>query len=193
MNRLSPPASGRKRTLKFAVLLTAVTSVGFAAHPAHALTYTYAGSWQVGDPGAPSWPDNYPFGPIAYTGQEVAALLFGGAPSEYSISTVSNDPGDINHSAWYSVWGGPGTIFAEDYSNKYLGQYYGPPSGGDGTASAYVADWCGPAFPGNCGINYAFRAPAQQPVPGPLPIMGVGAAFGISRQLRRRINTVSQA
>jgi hypothetical protein len=143
------------------------------------------GSWEVGQSGAPSWTANPPNGPLAYTGQEAAALLFGGNASDYRISTISSLIADINDSAWYSVWGGPGQIFADDYISKYLGQYYGPQSGGPGTASAYVMDWC---FQGsNCDKNYAFRVDAQS-VPGPLPILGIGAAFGFSRKLRKRIN-----
>lgn len=174
-----------------ASFLVSATTCFFAA-PANALTFTYVGSWQVGDPGAPLWNDSAfsPDGPPAYTGQEAAALLFGGIASDYAISTISNDPSLINNSSWYSVWGGgpPSAPFAENYSNKYLGQFYGPQSGGSGTASAYVKDWCGPEIMfGNCGINYAFRSTAA--VPGPLPLLGVAAAFGYSRGLRRRLST----
>lgn len=167
--------------------IVSATACFFAA-PANALTFTYVGSWLVGDPGAPSWSDSAfsPNGPPAYTGQEAAALLFGGIPSDYAISTVSNDPNFINNSAWYSVWGGgaPSAPFAENYFSKYLGQFYGPQDNGTGTASAYVKDWC---FIGNCGTNYAFRSTAA--VPGPLPLLGVAAAFGYSRGLRRRLST----
>lgn len=41
--------------------------------------------------------------------------------------------------------------------------------------------------PGNATISN-FSAPGSAPVPGPLPLLGVGAAFGYSRRLRRRIN-----
>jgi hypothetical protein len=34
-----------------------------------------------------------------------------------------------------------------------------------------------------------FNGPVAAPVPGPLPLLGAGAAFGWSRQLRRRIGT----
>lgn len=166
-------------------LLSAASSLCFAAIPAKALTFV--GSWEVGDPGAPSWSDGQfsPNGPLAYTGQEAAALLFGGTASDYRISTISSLIADINDSAWYSVWAGGGQIFADDYVSKYLGQYYGPQSDGTGTASAYVQDSC---FQGiNCGKNYAFRVDAQS-VPGPLSILGIGAAFGFSRKLRKRIN-----
>jgi hypothetical protein len=170
------------------VLLGVTSGLCIAATPAKALTYV--GSWEVGQPGAPSWPQNPPNGPLAYTGQEAAALLFGGTASDYRISTVSSAITDLNDSAWYSTWGETGgRIFADDYVNKYLGLYYGPPSGGTGTASAYVIDNCGPQFvPGACGTNYAFRLDPE-PVPGPLPFLGIGAAFGLSRRLKLKQRT----
>jgi hypothetical protein len=47
----------------------------------------------------------------------------------------------------------------------------------------------------NGGANYqgaifAFDSGVRDPVPGPLPLMGAGAAFGWSRRLRRRIQQV---
>ena len=46
-----------------------------------------------------------------------------------------------------------------------------------------------PILPG-AGNNYAVArevVPPPQPVPGPLPLMGAGVAFGLSRRLRSRI------
>src|SRR6266849_9164625 len=70
------------------------------ARPAHAVTYTYVGSWEV-DQG-PNWSTN----PIAYTGQQAAALLFGGTASSYVISSVDSNPNDINFENWVSTYGG---------------------------------------------------------------------------------------
>lgn len=157
-----------------------VSSVaGFVASPAEALP-VFVGSWEVGQDGAPVWSSTPT--PEAYSGVEAAALLFGGSPSDYRISTAGSDPLAINDSAWYSVWGsvnGNGAIYADDYKPTPFYNTLGV------SASAYVADWCGPRLsPGNCGPNYAFRA---QNVPGPLPSLGVAAAFGYSRKLRKRI------
>lgn len=171
-----------KERLFLAVIVGAAVTTCLAATPARA--FVFVGSWNVGDPGAPVWSSNSPNGPLAYTGQEAAAFLFGGSPGDYAISTVDDNPLNINRSAWYSVWGVGGSIYAETFSNKYLGAYYGPTNNGNGSASAYVIDNCGPQFvPGACGRNYAFR------VPGPLPILGVGMAFGCSRNMRKRIKT----
>jgi hypothetical protein len=38
-------------------------------------------------------------------------------------------------------------------------------------------------------INVVNPAPATPPVPGPLPVLGAGAAFGFSRHLRKRIKS----
>jgi hypothetical protein len=47
----------------------------------------------------PFWTSSPPEGPLAYTGKEAAALLFGGSASDYVISTAGTDVGSINHSA----------------------------------------------------------------------------------------------
>ncbi|WP_156255167.1 autotransporter-associated beta strand repeat-containing protein [Sandarakinorhabdus oryzae] len=131
----------------------------------------FVGSWQV-DQG-PTWNGSPPDGPLAYTGQEAAALLFGGAPGDYVISTAGSDPNLINFQAWYSVIGFDAALFAQDYSQKYLGQYYGPTSGftsgnPNEAASAYVSDNAiGPAY-----TNYAFAAAGG--APGQLVKIGTG-------------------
>ncbi|NEX91895.1 autotransporter-associated beta strand repeat-containing protein [Caulobacter sp. 17J65-9] len=108
----------------------------------------YAGSWRVSD--GPSWGDN----PAVYSGQEAAALLFGGEAGDYSISTVSNDPNQINYSAWMDGWGDGQyleTPAPQDLHVDVDGDGYANP-GGAGTAySAYVSDH------GARQVNYAFR------------------------------------
>lgn len=123
----------------------------------------FAGQWQV-DQG-PDWFSSPPDGPLAYTGQEAAALLFGGNAADYQISTLGTDPALVNNQAWYSIIGvGGGTALAQDYSSKYLGSFYGPTSGftlNDPTnaASAYVDDNAtGAAF-----TNYAFTGTGAAP------------------------------
>jgi hypothetical protein len=117
--------------------------------------FIFVGSWQV-DQGPP-----WPTAPLAYTGQEAAALLFGGNAADYAISTIDNNPNDINFANWVStLYVGGGQIVAENFVQSTGGHYQ---SYGD--TSAYVDDNAiGSQF-----TNFAFRA---QAVPG--PIVGAG-------------------
>jgi PEP-CTERM motif len=144
---------------------------------------TFVGSWRVFDAAAPSWQDSPPNGPLAYTGQEAAALLFGGLPTDYVISTVDNLVANINNSAWYDIIGYGGAIKPQNYTNKYLGLYYGPNSGyelgnSNNAASAFVED--------NFvkGENYAFRV-STVPEPSSMVLSALGL-LGLAAAYRRR-------
>jgi hypothetical protein len=43
----------------------------------------------------------------------------------------------------------------------------------------------------NLGIQSIQNSFTQQPVPGPLPILGAGTAFGLSRKLRQRVKSAA--
>ena len=170
-----------RRILAAAVATAALLSAGMAN-----AAYVFAGSWRV-DQG-PAWDGSGATGPLAYTAQEAAALLFGGQASEYVISTAGKAPGAADHLAWYSILGGGIGILDEDYDVKYLGQYYGPTAHHDNgafdVASAYVND----SAVGDRFTNYAFHfVDDSQAVPEPatwvLAIMGFGLAGAV---LRRR-------
>ena len=169
-----------------AAAAVAVAAAGAAPHVASAATYTYVGNWNVYDPAAPFWADSSyaPTGPLAYTAQEAAALLFGGTATDYVVSTVGDLAADIDFMAWYDVIGFGKSLFAQDYDNKYLGLYYGPQSGfGSGTdnaASAFVRD----NLAGNTDLNYAFRISAV-PLPAGLPLL-LGGLGGIAIVRRRK-------
>jgi hypothetical protein len=113
------------------IALAALLGFGLlASAPAHAVTYTYVGSWEV-DQG-PSWETS----PTAYSGQQAAALLFGGTASEYVISTVNNNVLDINFENWISTYGvAGGEIVADNYLVSNAGRY-----STHGDTSAYVQD-----------------------------------------------------
>ena len=75
----------KRASLIFGALTLLVGAVGQVK-----ADYIYIGSWEV-DQG-PSWTTVPPI----YTGQEAAALLFGGSASNYAISTVDSNPANIN-------------------------------------------------------------------------------------------------
>lgn len=155
--------------LKYLVAVTALVVCSAAS-----AAPVFVGSWQV-DQG-PNWGSSPPNGPLAYTGQEAAALLFGGSASNYVISTIDTIPADINGQAWYSVIGFGPNVFADSYSQKYLGLYYGPTSGYgydniNNAASAYVQD----TAPGARYTNYAFSLTAvPEPKTYGMLLVGLG-------------------
>lgn len=156
---------------------------------AEAATYNYVGSWDVYNDATEYWNSTPPNGPLSYTGQEAAALLFGGAAGDYVISTISNLVADVNFSAWYDVIGYGKALFAQDYSNKYLGEFYGPTDDylnlNDHAASALIKDNLSVAG----AVNYAFSVSNVPPSPVPLPAAGwllVAAIGGIAATRRRK-------
>jgi hypothetical protein len=168
------------RTVFFAAALAG--AAGLAAPAADAAVLQYVGSWRVDD--GPQWG----LGPLAYTGQEAAALLFGGSAADYVISTVSALVAEIDRLTWISTWdstdicGGAfpcGTKVADDFKVSTGGFYLNP-----GDTSAYVTDWAvGPQF-----VNYAFRVGDDIP-PIPLPHglpLAAGALVLLALVARRR-------
>ncbi|HJS45085.1 MAG TPA: PEP-CTERM sorting domain-containing protein [Rhizomicrobium sp.] len=165
---------------KFFLAALAAASVILTV-PAAEAAPIFVGSWTV-DQG-PHWSTQ----PLAYTGQEAAALLFGGLASDYAISTIDNNPGTINFEAWYSILGiGGGTQFAQNYvapaSSQAPGFYYSGasyPFLATDAASAYVDDNAiGAKY-----TNFAFRI-TDVPEPLTLSLFGVGA-MGVAAMRRR--------
>lgn len=162
------------KLFRLAQAVTVATILSLTSSAAHAITYTYVGTWRV-DAG----PYQFHY-PTAYTGQEVAALMFGGLPSDYAISTMGNNPAAIDFQAWYSVLGvRDGHKLDQDYDVSLpSGLYYDGVSPYDTTisgnpASAFVKD----AAMGASYRNYAFRIelpPSPVPLPASLPMMAGG-------------------
>ena len=134
--------------------------------------------------------------PAVYNAVEAAAVLFGGSPSQYAISTIGTNPLTINNLAYVDGWGDPQyltTPVSQTYKLDLGAPGYNAP-GGDGTAySALVFDH-GPSFPN--AINYVFRqdAPPTNPVPVPagmiLALSGL-PALGFAGWVRRRFTTAA--
>jgi hypothetical protein len=149
--------------------------VAAAALAAPATAASFIGSWTV-DSG-PSW------GPssLAYTGQEAAALIFGGPASKYRISTIDSNPLNIDQLSWVSTWGGAcsggfpcGTKVAQNFKVSTAGGYLNV-----GDTSAYVRDWAvGAQY-----TNFAFAVP--EPASWALMIVGFGLTGAAMR--RRRV------
>lgn len=154
--------------------------------PSAAAGVVYVGSWAPYNTKAPGWYGHSPNGPLAYTAQEAAALLFGGIPSDYSISTIDSNPANINNQAWYDVIGFGANVFSESYNNKYLHLYYGPTSGYDRSGGAY--NNAASAFVRDnevTGLNYAFKG--QVPEPGTWFMMvGSFGLMAVSRRIAKR-------
>jgi hypothetical protein len=156
-------------------MLVGCAAIGAVAQAAPA----YVGSFKVDD--GPAWTTN----PPVYSGKDAAALLFGGAPSDYAISTNANttNPGTITNTAWYDGWGESCTEYADTYKLDVNSDGYQNPGGTNTARSAYVSDH-------GCGqVNYVWRLngqaqAAQIPtmnLPALMSLAGLLAVFGIRR------------
>jgi len=134
--------------------------------------------------------------PTVYSALETAALLFGGNASDYAISTLGNDPNQINFMAHVDGWGDDQYLFstvAQDYKLDTGAPGYNDPYGGP-SYSAYVLDHsCYNRYTSpnqGCtdtaiGQNFAFRINGAVPEPGTWAMLVLG--FGMmGASLRRR-------
>ena len=119
------------------------------------------------------------------TYQVSGPLSFGGSVSLVGASSVSGTPlflqGDLSRfSIDPSYASGSQIVSTATFSNKTL-------LGAGFPASGFLATW-------SLGTGETISlevAPSPPPaVPGPVPLFGAGAAFGLSRRLRHRLNGI---
>lgn len=132
---------------------------------------TFVGSFQTDD--GPNWTTN----PPVLSGIEAAALIFGGSPSDYRVSTnPSLDPNTITDTAWYTIIGiAGGHEFASNFSQDLGGPGYGAPGWvPNDDISTYVDDNAiGPDF-----TNYVWLVPA----PSGVALLGMGGLLAARRR-----------
>jgi hypothetical protein len=145
-------------------------------------TPIFVGQWDLYS--HPYWQDNPP--PAVLSGQQAAAILFGGAASDYLISTAGANAADIDYMAWYDHYGFAGSQARHD-------QDYYSDFNGNGVydswfdASAMVMDHRYTGEGPYPFVNYAFRVQADGAVPEPLSIGLMGAGLlGLALVRRRR-------
>lgn len=166
----------KKISLRIAALLVGLsTSASAMAVP----TYTYVGFWDVysGMPwDTPSLP--------TYTGQQAAAAIFGGSPSDYVISTVDDAVANIDHMAWVDIYR---TGFVTPANNLVAENYVVDTGAAGYNASGDTSAWVQDNGPSSTYFNYAFRIDNKNnrvPEPVSLALVGLGF-FGIGVARRR--------
>jgi hypothetical protein len=171
----------KENTMNIKMLKAAVAGLVLSVSGFANAGLIFVDSWHVGD--GLQWSSGTP---TAYSGQETAALLFGGDASDYVISTVSNLITDINNSAWYDGMGISMGILAQDFEN---GDLYT-----SRVRSAYILDHsCRNRYADNAlsclesdtHINYAFRV-TDVPEPTTLAIFALGIMGLASRRFKKQ-------
>ena len=150
-----------------------ITSLGLTvcALAASAPAQVFVGSFEVDD--GPNWGTN----PPVYSGLDAAALIFGGSPSDYRVSTnPSMDPLSITDTAWFTTIGvGGGQEYASSFSQDLGGAGYGAPGWQTGDD---VSAYCDDNAIGADYTNYVWRVPA----PGSAALLGVAGLMARRRR-----------
>jgi hypothetical protein len=183
-----------------APIALAATSLALAANPAQALTQF------AGDYGPANWTQSIqPDGSINTGGAPNSVILNGS--DDYSGSNANTDftitaplGGTVSFNWSYStadfhVWDPFGYLlngaFTQLTNNSGAGNQTGSMSFNviAGDVFGFRQNSADSQFGRASTTISLFNGPMAASVPGPLPLLGAGAAFGWSRQLRKRIGT----
>ena len=173
-----------KLSKALAVIFLAAGSIGAAvASP----TYTFVGSWRVNS--GPVWyatDANGTYTTPIYSGVEAAAVIFGGAASDYVTSTVDSNVANIDFNAWYDGYGQDATVFS--------GTFHADPAGSglyaeplyDGSFTPTWSAWVSDHDYSN--VNFAFKVTNDVPEPESLALFGVAlAGLVVARRKAKRV------
>jgi len=117
------------------------------------------------------------------------------SPSSTAVTTVATARGNFTGAPLGSI--ATNTLLLQNYFsgspqvNSYATTYasFTSPAGGavvfDGTTGLFDPT----TLSGQFYIQYEYTSPPSATTPGPLPLLGAGAAFAYSRQIRRRIKS----
>lgn len=156
---------------------------------------TFVGSWDLanleGNYNNPNNPYLWHNNPMVYSAVEAAAVLFGGNPDDYVISTIDSNPVNINHLAFLDGWGDTQFLYnpqSETFKMDSGAPGYNAPYGGP-AYSALVTDHA--PFEGRSFVNYAFRVDGRNsaqdvPEPGSIALLMGMSACGLGLLRRRR-------
>jgi hypothetical protein len=176
--------------MKRAALIVAALACLSGGGPAAKADYIYVGNWDLagigGGYGNPANPYLWPNNPPVYSAVQAAALLFGGNPSDYAVSTVDSNPAHINHLAFVDGWADPQFLFNPASETFSKGTFYDANPSFGSAYSAYVVDHA--PFEGNGSfVNFAFRNVSAAPEPTSLTLLALaGGTFLGYRGWRRR-------
>ncbi len=167
--------------------ITVVTPVAYAG------TYTIQyveGAWT--DPAIQAQLTTTPWwGNSALAAQLSAVLMNSTGTGTPAVPTITLPQSILNNgttppvAAWYLFATNTASVFG---NNVVQGYFTSPPA----YSMAVPLNILQSATPYTWAIG-TFTPPPNQPVPGPLPLLGAASAFGFSRRLRSRINKSATA
>ena len=159
-----------QRTLGAAAALAALTTVSLCAGSAQAYVVTV---------------NSIQYDVTTFTGS------YSGDPARFSSTYMPWHTGDSNNTALVSAFAaavGNNLGTGLNGSDGLYFAYYQIGTGANDSVGICINGGSCPTARGNSSSYvYAQVLPAAAPVPAPLPLFGAGAAFGFSRQLRKRI------